>query len=297
MMTTPLLLFVITLAGVQAQPGNSTGDIATAKALYASASFEEALTHLATIKSGAPVEIVEQYRALCLLGLGRATEAEQALERIVVSKPFYQVTDADVSPRFVGMFRDVRKRMLPAAAKTIYARAKAHFDAGDHVNAAREFTTLLALLDDDDLAAEMAALSDLETLAGGFLALSNAALLPKSAPAPTPRVPPPPPPDPGPPAAVIYSIENTDVVPPGDIERRLPPWDATNKVAAATARRGVLEVIIDEKGRVELAILRAPVSPYYDKQLLEAAERWRFKPAMKDGQAVKFRRLFAITLQ
>ncbi len=295
MMIASLLLLVVALAGGQAQPGGASGDLATAKALYASASFEEALTHLSTIKSGAAPETVEQYRALCLLGLGRAEEAERALERIVASKPFHHLSDADVPPRLVDMFRAVRKRVLPGHAKTLYAGAKAHFDAGAHGNAAREFSTLLSLFDDKDLAAEMAPLADLKTLAGGFLALSNAALLPTAGPAPRPAAELPAP-DPGPPAAVIYSIENTDVVPPGDIERRLPPWDPTNRVAAATARRGVLEVIIDEQGRVESATLRAPVSPYYDKQLLEAAAYWKFKPATKNGQPVKFRRLFAIAL-
>jgi outer membrane biosynthesis protein TonB len=38
------------------------------------------------------------------------------------------------------------------------------------------------------------------------------------------------------------------------------------------------------------------VAPAYDQKLLDAAKKWRFTPATKDGKPVKFRRLFAISL-
>jgi TonB family protein len=291
----PLLLFMVAMVAGQAQaPGAPATDLAEARALYASAAYEDALAHLSTIKDDAVAEQVEQYRALCLLALGRTAEAERALERIVMAKPLYQVSQADVSPRLVTMFREARKRVLPGAVRDLYAKAKGSFDAKEYSLASAQFKSLLALLTDADLASQAGDLADLKMLGEGFLKLAEEELKPKA---------PPPPPAPDPARAVakgpppIYTIENRDVVPPADVERRLPPWDATNRVVAATARRGILEIVIDERGAVESAVLRAAVSPYYDTQLLEAARKWRFKPATKNGEPVKFRRLFAISLE
>ena len=296
-MTMTVLLVALAFTVVQAQtPGSPSSDLATAKALYTSAAYEDALTHLSSIKDPALAEQVQQYRALCLLALGRGEEAEQALQRIVTTRPFYRMNDADVSPRLIAMFQDVRRRLLPTAVRDLYAQAKSSYEAKDYADASREFTDLLALMKDADLAAHAGELADLKVLAEGFLALTAAALTPKPAPPPAPPPAPVTPPPAKPSAPVVYSVEDADVVPPGDIERRLPPWDATNRALAATARRGVLEVIINERGLVESAILRMPVSPLYDKQLIEAAKKWRFTPATKDGKPVKFRRLFAISL-
>jgi hypothetical protein len=298
MTMTPLILTLALIVGQAQGPGGTASDLATAKALYTSAAYEEALTHLSSIKDPALAEQVEQYRALCLLALGRGDEAERALERLVTSRPFYKMNQADVSPRLIAMFQDVRRRLLPGAARDLFTRAKARFQADDFEEAQQGFKDLITLLKDPDLAQHAGDLADLRMLADGFLTLTAEALAPKPAP------PPPPPPAPTtPPAApskpsgpVIYAVEDEGVVPPGDIERRLPPWDATNRALAATARRGILEVIINERGLVESAVLRSPVSPLYDPQLIEAAKKWRFTPATKNGKPVKFRRLFAISL-
>ena len=293
MMTSLLLL--IALAAPQQGPGTLSPDLAAAKELYTSAAYEEALTHLSGIKDAVRLPQVQQYRALCLLALGRTDEAEQALERIVRARPFYRMNEADVSPRMITLFQDVRRRMLPAAARDLYGRAKASFNAEAHEDARQAFKDLIALTEEADFAPHAGDLADLTLVAEGFLALTEAALKPPPPP-PAPPTPVEPPPPPTPAQPLIYSVENEDVTPPGDIERRLPPWDASNPVLAATARRGILEVIIDERGRVESAILRQPVAPAYDQKLLDAAKKWRFTPATKDGKPVKFRRLFAISL-
>ena len=291
-----LLTFVVVLALSQAQePSAPPSDLANARALYAAASYDEALSHLTTITDPALAAQVEQYRALCFLALGRTDEAERALERIVLSKPMYKVTDADVSPRLVTLFAEVRKRALPGVAKKIFADGRAAFLGKSFAESRDRFTALLALLKEDELASQHDT-ADLQLLADGFLRLSEAALEP-----PKPAAPPPPPPaEPAAPARpvppTIYTVDDKDVTPPGDIERRLPAWDASNPVIAASARRGILEVVINEKGGVESAVLRAPVSPHYDEKLLDAAKKWRFRPATKDGKPVKFRRLFAISL-
>jgi TonB family protein len=60
--------------------------------------------------------------------------------------------------------------------------------------------------------------------------------------------------------------------------------------------RGRLEVVIDEQGNVSAASLPAPVHPSYDTPLLDATTRWRFRPATRDGQPVRFRKTFEIVL-
>ena len=124
------LLLALTSLPLQGSPSAQASDDLTAvKELYASASFEEALTRLATIEEQVGIEQTEKYRALCLLGLGRTNEAQQSLERMVVANPLYLIPDAEVSPRLVSMFREVRKRLLPAAARDLYLEAKTNFDA------------------------------------------------------------------------------------------------------------------------------------------------------------------------
>ena len=103
-------------------------DLASAKALYASASYEEALTMLASLEGNESVEQVNQIRALCLLALGRSKDAEQAVEQIVVDNPTYQLENTEVSPKLVTLFHDVRRRALPAATRALYAKAKSSYD-------------------------------------------------------------------------------------------------------------------------------------------------------------------------
>jgi thioredoxin-like negative regulator of GroEL len=100
-------------------------ELGNAKTLYAQASYEDALTQLNGITDADTANQVDQYRALCLLALGRDREAQASLERIVVRAPLYVVKDDDASPKLVKLFQQVRQRTLPAAAKDLYARARA----------------------------------------------------------------------------------------------------------------------------------------------------------------------------
>jgi hypothetical protein len=86
----------------------------------------------------------------------------------------------------------------------------------------------------------------------------------------------------------IYSVEDTDVTPPADLDRRLPPWNPPNRAVALPLSRGILDLLIDAHGRVLSAQLRAPISPFYDDALLAAARTWKFRPATRDGQPVKY---------
>jgi TonB family protein len=297
MTTLAPLALVLTLLAQGPSATTSADDLATVKDLYASASFEEALTRLANVQSRLSPEQTEQYRALCLLGLGRSDEAEQSLERLVDANPLYEIPESEVSPRLVTMYHEVRKRLLPATTRDLYAKAKTAFDAKQYASASAQFRSMLALIGDADNSAD-ADLSDLKMLGEGFLKLSDgeviaaaqaaqAAAAARAAAAAAPVVPPPP---------SIYSADNVDVVPPADVDRRLPLWNPPTVVARTTEYRGLLEVVVDERGAVESVVLRKPVTPTYDPMLLDAAKRWKFQPATRNGAPVKYRKTFDIVL-
>src|SRR5439155_13044813 len=123
---------------------------------------------------------VDQYRAFCLLALGKSTEAAQAIEAVVSADPSYHPSDSDVSPRVRAAFSDVRRRLLPDLAQQKYVQAKAAFDRKDYRIASESFGQLLELFADPDLAAAAARppLTDLRMLAVGFRDLSMQALAP-----------------------------------------------------------------------------------------------------------------------
>lgn len=272
-----------------------SNDLTAIKDLYASAAFEEALTRLSGIEERVGIEQAEQYRALCLLGLGRTGEAQQSLERMVVANPLYTISDAEVSPRLITMFREVRKRLLPAASRDLYLEAKANFDAKRYGQSATQFRELIAVLDDDDMKDQAETLSDLRLLGNGFLKLADAEVGAASkvaeqaaqveatrlAAAPRPQT--------------IFSDADAGIVFPVEIERRMPAWNPP----AAISRfeyRGVLDIIINEKGQVEAATLRRSITPAYDPSLMQAVKFWKFKPATRNGVPVKFRKSFEIIL-
>ena len=84
--------------------------------------------------------------------------------------------------------------------------------------------------------------------------------------------------------------------PPVAVSRQMPTWKPPNPVAAKTTFRGILEVVVDEQGGAETTAMRQPVNATYDKVLVEAAKSWRFQPAMRGTEAVKYRLLIEIAL-
>jgi TonB family protein len=235
----------------------------------------------------------------CLVALGRSDEAKGTIEIIVRQDPLYHPSDSDVSPRVRTFYETVRRPLLPEAARQSYARAKDAFDKKNMVVAAAEFDRVMALVDEIGMT-DAQGVSDLRTLATGFRELAKAAVA---------AIPPAPPPAPAPeanmpgggdPAAKpapaiasvdlkrVYTADDTDVVRPAPISRGLPTWLPTNAFDAKREFRGILELSIDEYGRITQATIRKSVNPTYDAQLLKAIERWSFHPATKDGKPVKF---------
>ena len=289
---TLVAMIVLTAASVRSQDA----DLAAARDLYASAAYDDALSMLNRLRAAdhpaSQSRAIEQYRAFCLLALGRAADAEQAIEAVVAAEPSYHPSDSDVSPRVRSAFTTVRRRMLPAIIQQKYAQAKAAFDRKDFAAAADGFSQVLVALADQDVASDATQppLSDLRTLAVGFEELAAKAAAPPPPP-PAPVVAPAPPPPPMP--ARIYSSDDPNVVAPAILNQVLPMFPGQILIP----RTGRIEVVIDESGAVESAVMAETVTPVYDGLALRAARNWRYKPATVNGVPVKFRKLVQITVK
>lgn len=295
------LVLTVALAAPAAAQENS---LETARNLYASARYDEALLVLNGLRPGPDVtndlKAIEQYRSLCLLALGRAEEAEAAISAVIAADPMYQPSEAEASPRVRAAFAEVRQRRLPEIARERYSSAKAAFDRKDFARSEQEFRELLQLIDDPDMAGRLA---DLRVLVEGFLDLSTAAAVPPPAPqsaepapaSPTPA--PPPAPAPATPEAQsdrVFGAEDNGVVPPVAIKQEVPRLPST--IASQTRERGLMEIVIDEQGRVTHIELRGRMHPVFDSQLIAAAKDWRYRPATFKGRAVKYRKLVQINI-
>jgi TonB family protein len=276
-------------APVLAQENGAADPLGTARELYASARYDEALAVLNEIRS-ADRRAIEQYRSLCLLALGRTPEAEAAIAALITADPSYQPSEAEASPRVRTVFTEVRQRLLPEIAAARYAAAKAAYDRKEWKAAEQRFRDLLTLLDHPDMNGRLA---DLRTLASGFMDLANAAAAPPPEPpkvAPPPAAPPPPSPDPN----KVYSAQDAGVVAPAILRQHVPTVPAN--ITAQVRDQGRVEIVIDEEGRVTAVTIRQPMHPFYDQLVLSAAREWRYKPATFKGVPVKYRKTIGITV-
>lgn len=290
-----ILFIAISLA--LSVPVHAQESIGSARELYFSASYEEALGVLNRLQTGSQASeqlaAVNQYRAFCLLALGRNTEAEQAIEAVLSADPFFQPAENDVSPRLRTAFALVRVRILPAIVQQEYAQAKAAFDRQDFGAASARFDRVIRALGEPDiaLAAGRPPLSDLRVLANGFRDLSVRAAAPPPAPEPPPA------------AAVavaptvptksIYTGAEAGLSPPVALRQVLPNFPRDT----VAFRNGVLEVLINEAGDVESAVMRTSINPRFDQQVLTAAKTWKYQPAMLGGRPVRFRKFINISLK
>jgi tetratricopeptide (TPR) repeat protein len=291
---------VLILLAAAAIPAAAQDSITTARDLYAGAAYEDALQVLNRLRAAgvasSDARVLEQYRAFCLLALGRAADAEQAIEAVVDAEPLYKPSGSEVSPRLRNVFSDVRKRKLPTIVQQKYASAKAAYDRKDWVQAEAGFKQVLEVLGDPDLAAtaNQSPLADLKTLAAGFHDLSATAAAPppppppppiETAPSPAPEIPLPP---------RIYTLGDPGVVPPVPIRQALPTFPANSNLFPTS---GAIEVVIDTNGAVESALMRVPLQAVYDRQAIAAARNWQYKPATLNGVPVKYRKIVQISVQ
>ena len=282
--------------------------LAHAKDLYASAAYDEALAVLDRLQhntSSTDEAEVGQYRAFCLLALGRSDEGRRAIEVIVESNPLFLPSEQQTPPRLLAVFRNVRRQVLPRVVRDSYTNAKSAFDQKELEAAATGFDRVLLLLNDPD-STDSEGSGDIRMLATGFRDLSKLGLkavpsattvspsapsAPSTAAAPKPEAPPE-----VPEPRRTYGPEDTNVTAPVAVFQTLPQWRYSKLADAYRKYQGVLALVIDENGNVQSVALLEGVQPEYNAVLVKAAHLWKFRPAMKDGLPVQYRKLVRIQL-
>jgi TonB family protein len=292
-----MLIVGMMLATAGAGRAAADGDtLASARSLYISAAYEDALAELDRLRSSGPPapeqRAIDQYRISCLLALGRTIDAERLIEAIVTVDPWYFPAADDVAPRVRTVFDGVRNRHLPDVVEQTYAKAKAAYDNRDFVNAAAGFGDVIRLLGDPAMKgpSQTPPFSDLKMLASGFRDLSISSAPPPPLPARATEIPAVPPVIAAPAPSKIYDADEAGVVPPVAIRQDTPPFRGVINRPLS----GLLEVVINEQGVVESAVMRGHTTSTYDSAVLSAVTAWRYQPATVDGKPVKFRKRVGI---
>jgi TonB family protein len=298
------LVLVATQVGIGAQDS-----LSAAKDLYASAAYEDALSTLTRLTEGggaAPdiARQVDEYRAFCLYALGRTSEAESVAETMIRREPMMKLDSPDVSPRLEVMFSTVRKRLLPSLIRERFKTARTALEQKALSEAEPQLVEAkLMIADAEKLAIKDEGLADLSVLVDGFLQLVRstaeqrqataqpaAVNMPQeapAAPAPAPRRT-----EPAPmPASAprVYTVDDVGVVPPAVVNQRIPAMTPDLvRITKAMNTSAVVEIVIDEKGDVVDATIIKSVNTSFDNIVIGAARRWKYRPALKDGVAVRY---------
>jgi TonB family protein len=320
------LVLVAAQVGTGAQDSLSAAKDLYASAAYEDAL--STLTRLTEGGGAAPeiARQVDEYRAFCLYALGRTSEAESVAETMIRREPMMKLDSPDVSPRLEVMFSTVRKRLLPSLIRERFKTARTALEQKNLKEAEPQLVEAkLMIADAQKLAIKDEGLADLSVLVDGFIQLvrstadqrqatsmadqrqaaaqpaagnmpqeSPAAPAPASqrtdaAPAPAPRRneadPAPAPVS----AARVYTVDDVGVVPPTVLNQRMPAMTPDLvRITKAMKTSAVVEIVIDEKGDVVDATIIKSVNSSFDNIVLGAARRWKYRPALKDGVAVRY---------
>jgi hypothetical protein len=278
---------------------------------------------------------IDQYRAFALFALGQSAEAELVVEGIASIDPTWTLPAGEAPPRLATLFAQARERALPGVLRQRIAAARALYSEKRYDASAEAFTGVLMLLADPALVkAAGSDLQSMTALATGFRDLSLAADEqlraaaarqpgapsstsiaaatpggPEAAPAAAPGTVPAEPAS-TPASAPASTSSDTpptdaatgstapkpaDIIPPVAIAQALPrATDAT--VPLGGAQTILLDIVIDESGRVEKAEIRRSVNRLYEVQLIAATRGWRYTPATQAGRPVKYARTLEVTL-
>jgi hypothetical protein len=291
--------------------------LAKAKALYDAAAYEEALTLLG------PVDFPEaqQYKALCMLALGRAQDARGEVESLVTSQPTFEPSSEDVPPRFVSLVAEAKKKLLPGIARKTFTEARDQYRTGDKQAALKKFDLVLTLIS-SPIFKDSPDAEDLKTLASGFIELAKATAPPaaepkaaevKAGPAPlpppataskTPASVPAPAPAPTPaattgaaaaPSSAPPQDAASDVTQPVAVRQTIPP--VPPQVVGLGSPAASIRVEIGVDGKVIRASIQQSAHPLYDRLVLQAARDWLYTPATLNGRPVPSEKVVTIQLR
>ena len=268
-------------------------DLARAKELYEAAAYEDALVALDGVAGTTPADRVnvEQYRALCLIALGRLPEAERAIVALVGADPTYVPSASVASPRVLSLVSDVRKRELPAIVRRVMDDGRAAFQRKELAAARENFDLVIKLIEDPAMVGRPE-VEDLRVLARGFADLTAAtpvATVTKNEPVPPAdedKVPASAPPPPATPAVIVPAVA---------IQQAMPRWEPP--AAFATVEyKGSIRIIVGVDGKVKSAVVDERSHPLYDARLLAAAATWLYKPATRNGEPIESERVIPVHL-
>jgi TonB family protein len=285
------LATMLALIGAASLAAAQDDPLKTARDLYASAAYVEALAELTRVGSaGSPpatTRDADAYRTFCLVALGRDAEARTVAESLVRKDPTLSIDQfPDASPRIATMFATVRRSVLPQLIRDEYreARARATDSAPDAEARLRKVRQLLDIA--EHIGAWDQTLADVRLIVDGFLDLAHAAPPPvivvRTTAAPVV-------PEPSAAAVPIPSSTKVGVVAPIPVFQPQPNVSpALLSVVRQLRRSSTIDVVINEHGTVDEVTVKQPVTPLYDKLVVAAAKTWRYKPALKDGVPIKF---------
>jgi tetratricopeptide (TPR) repeat protein len=265
-----------------------------AKALYDAANYEEALTVLG------PVDLPEaqQYKALCMLALGRAQDATGAVEVLITSDPTFEPSTEEVPPRFVTLVLDARKKLLPGIARKAFNEAREQYKAGAREDALKKFDLVVTLASSAGFK-DTSEADDLRTLSSGFIELARATA-PRAEPK-TPVADPAPEPArvadaaPAPANAAAASAISPEVSQPVAVRQTIPP--VPSGIAGLGSPTAAVRVVIGVNGHVVNASMEQSSHPLYDRLVLQAAREWLYTPAMLNGRPVPSEKVVTIQLR
>jgi len=318
------LVLVAAQVGIGAQDSLTAAKDLYASAAYEDAL--STLTRLTEVGGAAPeiARQVDEYRAFCLYALGRTGEAESVAEAMIRREPMMKLDSPDVSPRLEVMFSTVRKRLLPTLIRERFKTARTALEQKKLAEAEPQLAEAkLMIADAEKLAIQDEGLADLSVLVDGFLQLVRStadqrqataqpagANVPKESAAATaspPTAPAPTAPAATAPAATapasrrtqpapvpaspprVYTVDDVGVVPPTVLNQRMPAMTPDLvRITKAMNTSAVVEIVIDEKGDVVDATIIKSVNQSFDNIVIGAARRWKYRPALKDGVAVRY---------
>jgi hypothetical protein len=320
---TPVLLALICSGATSAAAAapQEPGPVASTdvRRLYESADYEQAMRVVDTLLANQSTaadqrRLLQRYRALCLLAVGRTDDAETTIEALLRTDPLF-VPDGDMPPRLTAMVNQARERMARSLVTGTYERGRDRFQNGDVEGAGADMTTVIAMIDDATLhLGDDAFFAPLRLLADGFKTLSlskpDAVREPSppttasdnratpaaaelsgasvaGAPASSTA-------DLGAPVATLSPAGGRTgttgaaggFVAPRAIAQPLPRFNpATGNLPS---REGEIAVDVAVDGSVTAARMTVSISPVFDASLVEAAKRWRYTPATRLGVPVAY---------
>ena len=297
-MRTLLTVFVFLSASWLSVGADAQTNLSEAKTQYEEAAYEDALTTLTKASASTPADRVqlEQYRALCLIALGRLPEAKRAVAALVEADPTYVPPSSVASPRVLAMVADIRRKELPGVTRRVLDSGRAAYEAKNIPLAQRQFDLLLTLLDDPAMEGRPER-EDLRAVAKGFSTLLVAApVAPRPAPPAEPERTAAPASSPSAPASSPPAAASP-FVPAVVIQETLPIWTPPNPSIARNEYNGAVKVRIGTDGRVKAASIDRPSHPAYDAVLLNTARSWLYKPATQNGTPIESERVIAVRLR